>query len=210
MADPRTGSRLEREQPDAAPSRAFLGISYAVLFVGGLVAGLVGAFFLPYSVSPGVDATTSSGVNTPAAGHVFAAGGHGGLGQLLSAGLLIAILVNPALSFAGLRTAGTRLAAALPMVGWLVAVLPMLSSTSDGDNILPNNLRSIAFVLLGAIGFAGVTLLGRPTRGMTSAVSLSGAPRPVPAAPASRVPGSRPSAAKPASRRTAPKRGKRR
>jgi hypothetical protein len=210
VAVQRSAAPAPPDAPEPPPSRLFLTASYVVLFIGGLVAALVGAFLLPYSVSPGVDASsTGGGVGTTAgaagqhvATHVVAVGGHGGVGQVLSVGLLVALLVNPTLSFAGLRTAGTRLAAATPMLGWLVVVLPALSSTSDGDTILPNDLRSIAFVLLGGIGFAGVTLLGRPSRGMTSVVSLTGAPRP-PSVTRGAAPKSAPS-------RAAPKRGKRR
>ena len=135
------------------PSRLFLAASYVTLFVGGAVLGIVGAFMLPRAAGSAFTAVAPAG-GGGAATQVLASGGEAGLGQLLSLGLLIAVVANPLLSFAGLRTAGTRLAAFTPLVGWLIVVLPMLYTTADGDQILPTGaLRTIAFVLLGALGF---------------------------------------------------------
>lgn len=194
----------------AEPSRLFLAVSYALLFVGGIVVGVFGALLLPYSAASGTAAPVPSGGGSAlGAAHVMAAGSSGGIGQLLSVGLLIALVANPALSLAGLWTAGTRLAAFTPLAGWLLVVLPMSAGTSGGDLILPSGLRSIAFLLLGALAFTAVATLGQPTRGMTS---LLGQPLPRPAAakaaPAKRTP-ARAAQAK-ASRRTAPKGGRRR
>ncbi len=194
---------------EAPPGSAFLIASYVVLFVGGSVLGILGAFLLPYSLSSGTS-TTTAGVGVGAA-HLVAASGNGqGLGQLLSVGIALALVLNPVLSLAGLRMAGTRLAAFTPLVGWLLVVLPLSGSTGDGDLVLPSGLRSVAYLLLGVIAFTAVGVLGRPTRGMTAfgGQSLIGAGRPMPVA-----------APKPvrsnvrtdqSGRRTAPKRKKRR
>lgn len=191
-------------EQDAPPSRLFLSASYLVLFVGGGLLGLYGALLLPLAAaSPfSAPASGSTGNVALAAQHVSASGSGGGLGQLLSVGLLIAVVVNPLLSVAGLWTAGTRLAAFTPLAGWLIVVLVLSSKSGEGSNVLPSDLRSVAFLLLGALAFTAVGVLGRPTRGFTSiAGPLVGRQAGGPA---------RPSGVKPAAQQTAPKPGKRR
>jgi hypothetical protein len=168
---------------EGEPSRLFLAASYFVLFIGGGVLGAFGALLLPYSVSSGTSTATPSGGGSGAA-HVIAAGsGSGsGIGQILSLGLLFALIANPALGFAGLWTAGTRLAAFTPLAGWLLVVLPMAAGTSDGDLILPSGLRSIAYLLVGALAFTAVATLGRPTRGLSAGIG-----QPLPRAPAAKA-----------------------
>ncbi len=149
---------------DDEPSRLFLGVSYTVLVIGGVVIGVLGAFLLPYSAGSTVVAAPAlqPGVD---AGRVVAASSEGSIGQLLSLGLLFALIANPALSWAGMRMAGTRLAAFAPLLGWIVIVLWMSAGTTAGDSILGSNLRSGAFLVLGVISFMAVGVLGRPTRG---------------------------------------------
>lgn len=204
------------EQADAAePSRLFLAASYLTLVVGGVVLAIFGAFLLPYSVSPATHAVTSVG-GTLTSSRVVAAGGGGGLGQLLSVGLLVVLIANPLLSMAGYWMAGTRLAAAAPLLGWLPVVLILGSSQSTGTTVLSSDLRSSAFLLLGVIAFAGVAALGRPTRGMGAMNGRSerasrgaGPARPTaPRPPAGKATGK--AAGKSAARRTAPKGGRRR
>jgi hypothetical protein len=196
-------AQLWREN-EGEPSRLFLIASYVTLFVGGCVLGVVGAFMLPRAAGSAFSAAVPAGAGG-AATRVVAAGGGAGLSQLLSVGLLIAVVANPLLSFAGLRTAGTRLAAFTPLFGWLIVVLPMLYTTADGDQLLPTGaLRTVAFVLLGALGFTAVGVVGLPTRG-ASALER----RPIaPVVP--RTPPRQPRPAKTAGSRTAPKRRKRR
>jgi hypothetical protein len=193
------------------PSRLFLTASYLTLFIGGAVLGIVGAFMLPRSAGSAFSAVTPSG-SGGAAAHVVAAGQGAGLGQLLSLGLLIAVVGNPLLSLAGLRTAGTRLAAFTPLFGWLIVVLAMLYTTADGDQLLPTGaLRTIAFVLLGVLGFVAVGAVGRPTRGASAMFG-----QPLPRTSAQRAPAPVPvklrqqATAKSTGSRTAPKARKRR
>jgi hypothetical protein len=194
------------QQTGTEPSRLFLTASYLTLFVGGAVLGIVGAFMLPRAAGSAFTAVAPAGGG--GATRVLASGGEADLGQLLSIGLLIAVVGNPLLSFAGLRTAGTRLAAFTPFFGWLIVVIPMLYTTADGDQILPTGaLRTIAFLLLGALGFAAVGTVGRPTRG-ASVLLGQPLPRHVPAAPPVKLRQTVP--AKSASPRTAPKARKRR
>jgi hypothetical protein len=196
-------AQLWREN-EGEPSRLFLIASYVTLFIGGCVLGVVGAFMLPRAAGSAFSAAVPAG-GGGASTRVVAAGSGAGLSQLLSVGLLIAVVANPLLSFAGLRTAGTRLAAFTPLFGWLIVVLPMLYTTADGDQLLPTGaLRTVAFVLLGVLGFTAVATVGRPTRGATALLGQ-------PIAPV--VPRTPPRASKPAKTagsRTAPKRRKRR
>ncbi len=179
----------EQEQV-TEPSRLFLAASYLTLFAGGVVLAVFGAFLLPYSASTATRAIAPVGA-TVTSGRVLASGGGGGLGQLLSVGLLV-VLVNPLLSMAGYWMAGTRLAAITPLAGWLPIVLILGSAQSTGSVVLSSDLRSSAFLLLGVISFLAVAVLGRPTRGAGAAMA------------------DRPPAAKSAPRRTAPRGDRRR
>lgn len=153
---------------EAEPGSLFLIAGYLVLLVGGAVLGIVEAFLLPYSVSSGTS-TTTAGTGVSSAVHVLAASGNGkGLGQLLSVGIAMALVANPILSLAGIRIVGTRLGAFTPMVGWLLVVLPLSGTTSDGDLVMPSGLRSVAFLVLGVLAFTAVGVLARPTRGITA------------------------------------------
>jgi hypothetical protein len=177
-------------EPAGEPGRPFLLATYLVMLIGGAILGVFGALLLPYSVS-GTSAQTTSVGGGQAAGHVVAAHVGGGVGQILSVGLLFALIANPLLSLAGLKCAGTRLAAFTPLIGWLVVVLPLASTTSAGDVVLPNGLRSIAYLLVGALAFVAVGTFGRPERGMTSLLrqplSRNPAPKGVSQPPARKV-----------------------
>ena len=210
------GSRGDGEQ-EAPPSRLFLAASYATLVGGGVLLALFGSFLLPYSVSPATHAVASR-VGTVTSSHVLAAGTGGGLGQLLSVGLLVVLIANPLLSLAGFWMAGTRVAALAPLLGWLPIVLLLGSSQSTGSIVLSSDLRSSAFLLLGVISFLAVAVIGRPTRGAGAAAERRlpgdrpGRParsRPEGAAAPSRIP-SKADISKAGVRRTAPKGGRRR
>lgn len=160
---------MAEQRAGEEPSKLFLAASYLVMFVGGALLAVFGAFLLPYSASPAAGTRSPAGGATSSA-HVLAAGSGGGLGQLLSVGLLVALVANPALSLAGLWTAGTRLAAFAPLAGWLPVVLFLASSRPSGSVVLTSDLRSVAFLLLGALAFTAVAALGRPARGKTSLI----------------------------------------
>jgi hypothetical protein len=212
VAGQRAREAAGEQEAATEPSRLFLAASYLTLVAGGVLLALFGAFLLPYSVSPATHAVASVG-GSVTSGRVLASGGGGGLGQLLSVGLLVVIIANPLLSMAGYWMAGTRLAAVTPLVGWLPVVLILGSSQSTGSTVLSSDLRSSAFLLLGVISFAGAAALVRPTRGMGAASDRASRDHPParsrPPRPAS---GKNPakSATKSAPRRTAPKGGRRR
>jgi hypothetical protein len=209
------GELAEAAAP-TVPSRLFLAASYVTLVAGGVVLAIFGAFLLPYSVSPATHAVASVG-GTVSSSQVVAAGSGGGLGQLLSVGLLVVIIANPLLSMAGYWMAGTRLAAAAPLLGWLPVVLILGSSQSTGTTVLSSDLRSSAFLLLGVIAFGAVVALGRPTRGMGASADRASrdvpSTRPTPPRPPAAkgaAKGAAKAAGKSAARRTAPKGGRRR
>jgi hypothetical protein len=208
VAGQRAREAAGEQEAATEPSRLFLAASYATLVAGGVVLAVFGAFLLPYSVSPATRAVASVG-GSVTSGHVLASGAGGGLGQLLSVGLLVVIIANPLLSMAGYWMAGTRLAAAAPLLGWLPIVLILGSSQSTGTTVLTSDLRSSAFLLLGVISFAGIAALGRPTRGMGATSERASRERPPARPPPPRPPGAK-SPAKSAARRTAPKGGRRR
>lgn len=200
----------ERGQLADEPSRLFLAASYFVLFVGGMTLGVLGTFLLPYSASSAFSTPAPASGPGGAAAHLLAAGSGGGFGQVLSVGLLIALLANPMLALAGFWMAGTRLAAFTPFIGWLAVVLPFVTVTTDGNNLLPSSARSAAFLLVGSLTFIAVGMLVKPTRGLSAqnrqrlAASAPAKPPPVRSAPR------KPAPKKSTAGRTAPKSGRRR
>jgi hypothetical protein len=189
---------------ESEPGQLFLAASYLTLFVGGIVLAVFEAFLLPYSVSTATNAVATVG-GTVTSGHVLAAGGGGGFGQLLSVGLLVVVVANPLLSLSGFWMAGTRLAAITPLLGWLPLVLILASGRSTGTVVLSSSLRSSAFMVLGAGSFLAVAAIGRPTRGAGAiARRLPATSTPPRSAPP------RPPARKSGASRTAPKGGRRR
>ncbi len=200
----------ERGQLEDEPGRLFLAASYFVLFVGGMMLGLFGTLLLPYSVgSPFSTPAPASGPGGAAA-HLLASGGGGGVTQVLSVGLLIALVANPMLSLAGIWMAGTRLAAFTPFIGWLAVVLPFVAVTADGNNVLPSSARSASFLLVGSLTFIAVGMLVPPTRGLAAQnrqrLAASARTRAAPAKP----PPPKPATKKSPASRTAPKGGRRR
>jgi hypothetical protein len=210
------GSRGSGGQ-EGPPSRLFLLASYVTLVAGGVLLALFGSFLLPYSVSPATHAVASVG-GTVTSTHVLAAGSGGGLGQLLSVGLLVVLIANPLLSLAGFWMVGTRVGAVAPLIGWLPIALFLGSSQSTGSTVLSSDLRSSAFLLLGLISFLAVAVIGRPTRGAGAAAQRTNRDdrparparsRPESGAAPSRTP-SKADISKAGARRTAPKGGRRR
>ena len=69
---------------------------------------------------------------------------------------LLAVVGNVGLGVAGARTAGARAGAVVPGVVWLVVALVLGSGTSEGDRVVPDTVRGLAFLLLGTVAAAGV------------------------------------------------------
>lgn len=135
--------RAASDPPDEGePTPLFLVAAYTVLLVSGIAAGLLGAFLL--SAGP-------------------RAGGH----LVLPIGLLLAVVLHPAASIVGLVLTGTRAGTVTPLIGWSMVVLPLSSGTSEGDVVLPGTTLSLAYLLIGVLGFGLAAFFTRPTRGRT-------------------------------------------
>ena len=82
-------------------------------------------------------------------------------GVALPVGLVATLTVTAAVLLAGARVMRGRAGAAVPALGWLVAVLVLSSQRPEGDLVLPANGGSYAFLLLGTVvvgavvGFSG-------------------------------------------------------
>ena len=84
----------------------------------------------------------------------------------------VAVAVNLLLVTWTHRLTGSRLAAVLPAVVWLVVVLPASQRRPEGDLLILGNTRGLVFLLCGVL--AAAVALGR----------VLGTPRPLVAAPA--------------------------
>jgi hypothetical protein len=142
-AAPGSAARPGHEQEE--PSPGFLAAAYTVLFLLGVVLGLLGTFLL-------------------------AAGPRSGGTLVLPIGLAIALVGHPVAGWLGLRITGTRAGTLTPLLGWCVVVLPLSSGTPNGDVVLPSSLLSILFLLVGIGTFGVVALLTRPTRGRSASL----------------------------------------
>ena len=69
---------------------------------------------------------------------------------------LLAVVGNVALGVAGARVLGNRAGAVVPGVVWLAVALTLGSGTAEGDRVVPDSLRGVAFLLLGTLAAAGV------------------------------------------------------
>jgi hypothetical protein len=125
------------------PGRLFLVASYVVLVLLCAVLGLLGTFLL-------------------------AAGPHLGKTLALPIGLAIAVFGHPAAAYLGLELTGSRAGTLAPLAGWSLVVLPLSSGTAEGDVVLPGNLLSIAYLMLGVATFGIAAVLTRPIRGRTA------------------------------------------
>lgn len=78
------------------------------------------------------------------------------LGTDLPLAALVAVVGNVALGVAGARVLGSRTGAVIPGVLWLGIALLLGSGRPEGDAIVPQTFRGLAFLLLGTIAAAGV------------------------------------------------------
>ena len=68
----------------------------------------------------------------------------------------LAVAGNVALGVAAARVTGNRVAAAVPGVLWLAVALLLGAGRAEGDRVVPDSLRGLAFLLLGTVAAAGV------------------------------------------------------
>ena len=69
---------------------------------------------------------------------------------------VLAVVGNVALGVAGARAVGARFGAAVPGVLWLAIALVLGTGRAEGDRVVPDSLRGLAFLLLGTVAAAGV------------------------------------------------------
>lgn len=123
-----------------------LDTSVAVLLVAvGVMLGLVGAFLVPFRLPAGVEGLS----------------------------VAIALLTNLAVGLVGGLGMRSRRAAALPGVGWFVAVAALNTFLPGGDVVMPGKLAddpgvadvTLPFLLAGVLGAAAALVVtGRYTR----------------------------------------------
>jgi len=69
---------------------------------------------------------------------------------------LLAVVGNVLLGVAGARVLGSRTGAVIPGVIWLAIALLLGSGRPEGDAVVPETVRGLAFLLLGTLAAAGV------------------------------------------------------
>lgn len=84
------------------------------------------------------------------------------LGIPLPLGPAVGLLGNAAAGLWVVRLMG-RMAVAAPALGWIVTVLPLSATRPEGDLIITNDVRGLAFLLLGSLAWAGAAIVGRVT-----------------------------------------------
>ncbi|RBY85324.1 hypothetical protein [Blastococcus sp. TF02A-26] len=92
----------------------------------------------------------------------------------------VAMAVNLLLVTWTHRLTGSRVAAVLPALVWLVVVVPASQQRSEGDVLLIGDWRGLAFLLLGVLGASlavGRVVGTPPARGAAPAGSGSGGAR---------------------------------
>jgi Family of unknown function (DUF6113) len=113
--------------------------TYAVLVAIGVELGLIGAF-LSLQVL-----------------HV--------LGVAVPVGPVVGVGANLGTGLWAVRLTGNRTAVVAPAVGWLAVVLLLSSSRSEGDLVITNSGRGVAFLLLGVLAWAVAAAAASRLRG---------------------------------------------
>lgn len=82
-------------------------------------------------------------------------------GLAVPLGPVLAVLANLVTGLWAVRITGNRSAAAAPALGWLLTVLLLSSSRGEGDVVITNSGRGVAFLLLGALAWVAAAVGGR-------------------------------------------------
>ena len=77
-------------------------------------------------------------------------------------GLLLAAAATVGLFYAGVRLTTTKLGAAMPLLGWFLVLMVLMSPRPEGDFVLASGAGSYAYLFAGAVG--GVICATLPTR----------------------------------------------
>lgn len=127
-----TGALADAGTDPARPAR-FTGkrsrwATYAVLVAIGVELGLIGAFL-------SLQVWHLQGVAVPA-------------------GPVVAALANLLTGLWAVRITGNRSAGIAPALGWLGTVMLLSTSRSEGDLVVTNSGKGVAFLLVGALAWA--------------------------------------------------------
>lgn len=123
-------------EPDHRPrSRAVVVATALVLVVIGLELGYLGGFLT-------LSAPRVLGVSIPV-------------------GPLVGLLGNLAVGRWVVQATGVRATVVALAVGWLVAVVPLSTTRAEGDLVITNDGKGLAFLLLGALAWLVASLLVR-------------------------------------------------
>ncbi len=77
-------------------------------------------------------------------------------------GLLLALAATAAVFYGGLRVTGTKLGAGVPVIGWFLTLLVLMTPRPEGDFVLAADASSYAYLFVGSI--TGVICATLPTR----------------------------------------------
>lgn len=75
-------------------------------------------------------------------------------GVAVPVGPVVAVVANLATGVWAVRITRNRAAAAAPGLGWLATVLLLSTSRGEGDLVITNSGKGVAFLLLGALAWA--------------------------------------------------------
>ena len=121
------GSQPAQDQETSGPGRVdaiLAGGAYGMLLLLGLFVGIYGAFLFSLSVAS------------------------------VPVGAIVAVVVNFVMCRAAGRMMRTRLAALLPAVGWLIAVVVLSSKSGEGDLVVTGTVAGYVFLFGGTVAAA--------------------------------------------------------
>ncbi|MFJ6212816.1 DUF6113 family protein [Streptomyces sp. NPDC092296] len=90
-------------------------------------------------------------------------------------GLVLALAATVGVFYGGLRLTTTKLGAGLPLAGWFLVLIVLMSPRPEGDFILASDAGTYVYLLAGAVG--GMVCATLPTRTMYGFGAGSGRPK---------------------------------
>jgi hypothetical protein len=95
-------------------------------------------------------------------------------GQPLPVAALVAVVGNTAVGLAGARVLGRRLGAVVPAVLWLGIALTLGSARPEGDRVVTETFRGLAFLFAGTVAAAAAVALSGARHGTGASPGASG------------------------------------
>lgn len=108
-------------------------------------------------IAVGVELALFGGFLTPAAPRV--------LGIPIPIGPLIGLVGNFVVGLWAVRATGGRAAIGALTIGWLVCVIPLGTTRPAGDLVITNDVKGLAFLLLGSLAWAAAAVVAVLRRG---------------------------------------------